>query len=208
MLRRILVLILSLGSFCSVYSQVKFGVQAGVGLSDVVAVNPSQTASIVYTDDFYDLKPSITFGFSALFPFNERFALMPLLQYTNKGMRVRDNNSSDEFVDLSYVGLSPLVRYNLNSRFFFELGPEVAYLTQASVRRITNNDVIFYQRFDLGVNTGVGFDLTEKIDMGVRYYMGFIDIYDEANIPNSPPNSSGSGYYNRYAQLYGSFSFN
>lgn len=209
MLRSTLLATLMLGSISAVQAQVKFGLQAGVGLSDVVAVNHSQTANFLYIDDLHKIKPSITFGVSALVPFNERFGLMSLVQYTNKGMRLRNSNSSDEFVDLSYVGISPLVRYNINSRFYFELGPEVAHLFQASVRHITNEDAMYYQRFDVAVNTGAGFNLTEKINVGMRYYIGLVDIYNEENIPNSPPPStSGSGYYNRYAQFFGSYTFN
>ena len=205
MLRSSLLLILAFGSIYTARGQVKFGVQAGVGFSDVVAVNRSQTLGHTYTDDFYEIKPSITFGFSALFPLSERLELMSLLQYTNKGTRLISSPNDDGFLDLRYVSIPLMIRYNMKHRWFLEVGPEIAYLFNASIRKVSGDHAQYHSLIDLGINTGVGYYFTEKISLGLRYYIGLVDIYNEENIPNSPPSVNDSGYYNRYAQFFGSF---
>lgn len=208
MLRSSLLLILAFGSIYSVRGQVKFGVQAGMGLSDVVAINRSQTSGITYNDDYYEIKPSITFGFSALFPITDRFKLITLLQYTNKGTRLTNSSNDDGFLDLRYVSMPLMIRYNITPSWFLEIGPEIAYLFNASIRKISSDEAQYHNLIDVGINTGVGYYLTEKINVGVRYYLGLIDINNEENIPNSPPSGNGSGYYHRYAQLYFNFRLN
>lgn len=201
-----LVCLFFIGSFFFAHGQVRFGIQAGLGLSDIVAVNQSQTALVVYSDNLYDIKPSVTLGVSATLPLSERFGLLSLVQYTSRGTRLSDN-PNNEVLDLRYASIPLLLRYKFVPRGYVEAGPEFAYLVRASVRKIGYNATDIHNRFDVGSLIGLGWNLSEKLSIGARYSIGLLEILDENNIPSSPPPSRGSGYYNRYLQLFASYTF-
>lgn len=52
---KLLTCLLFVFSAITTHAQVKFGVQAGLGLSDIVAFNRSNNSGITYVDDFYEV---------------------------------------------------------------------------------------------------------------------------------------------------------
>lgn len=205
---KLLTCLLFVFSAITTHAQVKFGVQAGLGLSDIVALNRSSNSGITYVDDFYEVKPSFTLGATMLLPIAGRFELVSLLQYTNKGTRTPNRSTQDSFLDLQYVSIPLLARYNINRFWHLEVGPELAYLFRASVRKVSNDEAKYYNRWDIGVTAGGGVYLTERLSVGARYFIGMLHIFNDEKIPNSPPSNSGSSFQNRYAQLYASYTFN
>ena len=103
---------------------------------------------------------------------------------------------------LRYFNVPILVRYKLKMGLFFELGPMLGLLYKANDEFITEienkDDLSFenkvidqYRRFDVGGMAGIGFqtDKMNGMNIGIRYYYGFMDIIKD-NPGNAQRNSS------------------
>jgi hypothetical protein len=103
---------------------------------------------------------------------------------------------------LRYFNVPILVRYKLKNGLFFELGPMLGLLYKAydefSTEIENKDDLTFenkvidqYRRLDVGGMAGIGFqtDKMNGMNLGLRYYYGFMDIIKD-NPGNAQRNSS------------------
>jgi len=63
-----------------------------------------------------------------------------------------------------------------------EFGPQVGILTSAKVNGTSSGSTVdvdakqFYKSSDFGINFGAGYEITEKISIGIRYNLGLSNI--------------------------------
>lgn len=111
-------------------------------------------------------------------------SIQPELMYSVYGFE--DSYDGGSKIRLSYVILPIIARFHVSESFFFDIGPQAGILVSADGIFILNGDLdTAFKSQDLGLNLGAGLDLSEKIGVSLRYYIGFSDISSDERLKNS-----------------------
>jgi len=130
------------------------------------------------TDDF---KPLAGFhgGLVGNLPLDQddSFSLQSELLYTQRGASVVQDGR--RFTSrLHYIDLPVLARLRI-AGFLVEAGPQFGYLVDND-KRFTGPAVsVTYQKVDVGYVGGIGYQLPNGVNAGVRYNGGLSDIFNE-----------------------------
>ncbi len=161
-----------------------FGIKAGVSLSNATGDGTSDLKNLVGANG----------GIMGDFGFSDLLSFHPELLFSQKGAKVE---STDPYgsggkltaqTRLNYIDLPLLLRIKTGG-IFFEAGPQVGFLTaRVSERTVTypgvpgststNSSTKGVRSVDLGYLVGVGYQLPQGLELGVRYNGGFLDLND------------------------------
>ena len=183
-------------------AQVQMGLKAGAMLSNAGGNHNSS----VFNEN---AKLSYTGGAFLTFPINSKIGLQVEALYANQGNRFYSYKSggstSGTFqTNLHYISVPVLLQYYLLDHLTIEAGPEFSYLFS---NHAGSSQVSFssgqYKPFDLGLNVGVAYDLTQKVVLGLRYHIGLLDITKDYEAPGVGENPVliHSNVHNRTLQL-------
>ena len=162
-----LVAVIALFSFMGVNAQTSFGAKAGLnsatligdidGNKSLIGFNVGVFAEITLADSFY---------------------LQPELFYSTQGTEdYRYISNNLPFVDklnLDYINLPIMFKYDVANRFYLEAGPQVGFLVSAERGDVDVKDD--FESVDFGANFGLSYGFTDKIFAQARYNIGLSDI--------------------------------
>ncbi len=202
----------------SLVAQVSIGLKAGGALSGHAYESIGLGES-----DF--VKPTYLGGLFVSIPLTDKFSIQPEVLYSNKGFRtgrpeIPGGRVGDRlYFNLRYVNVPIMLQYHVLDRLTVELGPELGYLLGSSseigmfnlfTQSSTSFDELLssYRDFDVALNLGIGYALSDRWSVNLRYNLGLRDITDDYTImaitePGGQPEPflvSGSTY-NRSVQL-------
>ena len=151
--------------------EVKFGVKAGLNLSNING------------DDVSDNNSRFSFhvGGLAEIKLADKFAIQPELVYSVQGTKFDTGGSDDLVYDLQYVNLPIMFKYYVAEKFSLEAGPQIGFLTTAKVKLGDESEDVkdMFKSTDFGFNLGLGYNITENISAGLRYNLGLSNIVDQ-----------------------------
>ena len=185
-IRGSMILLIFALSSAPLFSQVKFGVKAEVGLN-----NPSFNTDALKVDNMtsYSIGPSI----EAMFPFAVvDFGIEASLLYNDSRMTIAnlsgETDGPEEDVSNRYLNL-PLnakVKFGLGGlplKLFAAAGPYAGYLISEGESIQEINDNLKAKSFQAGANIGAGLEILNMIQVGVNYRVQLTDNY-AADTPN------------------------
>lgn len=137
--------------------------------------------------------------------------------FSQKGARHNQNPEKNDYsfyrVNLNYIDLPLSLKYYLNKDYFITLGPSVAYL--ADYREETElgdwTGVYPFEKFEYGVNFGIGKKIKEKFFVEVRTSNSFAPIRSYGVIanqvfyPNAVARFFNKGLYNNVLTFFLSY---
>ncbi|HUW05102.1 MAG TPA: porin family protein [Williamwhitmania sp.] len=153
---------------------IRFGLKAGL-----------QSANYSGDDAGLDARFAVLFGGFAQFPMHGNFTFQPEMIFSLQGAK---QESLDKNINAWYLNFPLMFKYNLAKRFNVEAGPQIGFMIGAKLDGNKISDQ--FKTIDFGVNFGVAYRLTSKVDMGLRYCVGVTDVTDNP-----------SNLYNRVLQL-------
>lgn len=126
-------------------------------------------------------------------PINEKFSFQPELLYSRQGTGTTDTETIggttikfDGTLNLDYLNVPLMFRFEAVKGFSLEAGPQVGFLLAANSKftatannRSETQEVDVkdeYKSIDFGFNFGAGYDLTKNINAGIRYNLGLMNI--------------------------------
>ena len=78
-----------------------------------------------------------------------------------------------------------MFQYNATPEFYLEAGPEFGFLVNSSAKttagnnsNTTNIDTDYFNKFNMGIGLGAGFNITNKLGINARYVAGLNDVTD------------------------------
>ncbi|MDR2223867.1 MAG: PorT family protein [Flavobacteriaceae bacterium] len=128
------------------------------------------------------VKPDFYLGFQLPIKFSKLYTLQPELEYSRQGgkdvtLKYGNNWWWDDKkpvsykgnLDLSYIELKAMSKFRFD-KLNLQAGPGLSFLTEGQKYTDFN--------FDLTLNVGIGYDITEKLGVEARYKIGFVSIVD------------------------------
>ncbi len=167
------------------YGQFKAGLKGGVNIADII-ISKSDT---LFSDETFQTRYSYHIGCFIQQSFSESFGWEIDVLFSNKGY-IHKYSGQTTNVSLNYLNWPILLTYKPTNFLEFELGPELGYL-------ISGESLV--KNFDLGIDIGARFNLSRKINAGLRYCHGFPF---KMNIDQSLTNGYVPYYQNNVFQVY------
>ena len=171
---------LSLGLLIGIASaanaqEARFGVKAGVNLASLTNNNTESKKNLV----------GFAAGLMADFSFSDLISLHPEVLFSQKGVKYTSGGggytgSNTTQIRINYIDVPLLLRVKADG-LFFEAGPQVGFL--ASRKYEIDNTTISTstdgtRKVDVGYIAGVGYQLPQGLEVGVRYNGGISDLND------------------------------
>jgi hypothetical protein len=161
-MKNLLLTLAFLFTLCStVFAQIEFGIKAGPMLSNVITQD-YDTISFTRPNQ----RISSVAGFFATIGLSDNLTLQPELLYANKGIGPFDRRFG-RTEGLHYLNIPVMFQYNLWRGLNLGLGPELGILL--------NRDLTLVNDFDLGLNVGASYALTDRWLIDIRYNRGLVD---------------------------------
>ncbi|WP_235889679.1 porin family protein [Flavobacterium profundi] len=144
----------------------KFGAKAALNLSNL-------------TGDVEDNSMKVGFQIGGLveIKISDRFAVQPELVFSTQGAKFSDD-FGDYDANLNYLNIPVMAKFYVAEGFSLEAGPQIGFLMSAKLKA-DGGDLDIKDETnstDFGFNFGAGYDVTENINLGVRYSLGLSNI--------------------------------
>ena len=164
-------------------AQVSFGAKAGGAITSLPG------------DDDNNSKVGFYGGLTAELPVGKKFRVAAELFYSLQGnkkrIRFSDWAPNDDYresgkkenMNLSYVNLPVLVKYEFIKKVYLETGLQAGLLISAKVKTSQGTGDIkdLYKSFDLSWPIGIGYQLENGLGANFRYNLGLTNVYGEGN---------------------------
>ncbi len=153
-------------SIISVGQEIKFGAKIGINNSNV---------SSSYAG--YSSIMGLQIGGYASYNISDKFVLQPELLYSMQGA-----SSPLAKLTLNYLNIPVMGKYYIADKFNLEAGPQIGFLlstdTAATPSQYSTSTPPSKNSVDFGINFGAGYDVNDKISIGLRYTKGLSNIYN------------------------------
>ncbi|GAC1587394.1 MAG: hypothetical protein NVS3B25_03270 [Hymenobacter sp.] len=174
--------------------EARFGVKAGVNLASITGSDVKDAKNLV----------GAMAGVMADFSFSDLISLHPELLFSQKGVKA-ENGSATSQVRTTYLDVPLLLRVKADG-LFFEAGPQVGFLiAQKSEYNLpgigsgSSTSTTGTRKVDIGYIAGVGYQLPQGLEFGVRYNGGISDLAD----PSSSSKTRNSVFQAQVGYLFG-----
>jgi opacity protein-like surface antigen len=124
-----------------------------------------------------DMKVGFAIGGFAEVKLSDKFAVQPELLYSILGAK-----EGDVSANLNYIVIPVMAKYFVADQFSLEAGPQLGILMSAKATDGDNSADIKdgFNTTDFGFNFGAGYDVTEDINIGLRYSLGLSNILKDS----------------------------
>ena len=168
--------------------EVKYGVKAGLGLSSISGLDGGSTGI------------GFNIGGFAKIGLADKFAFQPELLFSSVGAKQSYSYAEPGYSESStikhtfnYINIPLMVNYKVANKFGLEVGPQigflmsykakmdesVTYLGTTTSTSSTSTDKSGLSSTSFGLNLGAGYDLTENLNLGLRYSLGLSKLQKE-----------------------------
>jgi long-subunit fatty acid transport protein len=173
----------------------KYGIKVGTNISNIIST-PNVGVKNLETSS----QIGIAGGFYMEIALNDKWYINPELIYSQKGasftyeythdyeVSERDVHNTSNELKLAYVELNPTISYKSTDKLALNFGPSVSFLIQSDYIAIETNtseivghevleDGLYTEEtFDLGLNIGISYYLTDNFLIDGKVNTGFMSI--------------------------------
>jgi hypothetical protein len=166
-MKKLIFSILAVTLFATSQAQIKFGVKAGLNLANL-------------TGDATDSKIKTDFHGGGLveIPVGKIFAVQPEILYSGQGAKSSEDGT-DFKLNLGYLNIPVLFKYNNPSGFFAVTGPQIGFLLNAQAKAGSDHQDVksAFNSTDFSWAFGVGY-LIKSVNAGIeaRFNQGLSNI--------------------------------
>ncbi|PIE49031.1 MAG: hypothetical protein CSA39_04760 [Flavobacteriales bacterium] len=136
----------------------EFGIKAGGNLTNLKNTNGKHKIGLVG-------------GIFTEYRISKKFSVRSEALFSMQGAK---GKGSFETVKLNYINVLPgLAKFHPVESIRIEVGPYGGFLFSKKGGNLNKSD---YRKIDYGATLGIGFGITENVELGARYYYGLRDI--------------------------------
>lgn len=174
------------------FSQVKWDAKFGMNFSNMTKIDESKAL------------PGFTLGVGMDYGFNENWSLQSGLMISSKGFKFKEGDWKDKYRPI-YLDIPILAAYKFNisdnTKFVINAGPYLAIGLGGKNKKTDEEDIKLFdkdgydwKRFDLGIQYGIGLELSDRYLINLTGQNGFISPVDGGDDPKNMTFSIGVGY--------------
>lgn len=174
------------------FSQVKWDAKFGMNFSNMTKIDESKALS------------GFTLGVGMDYGFNENWSLQSGLMISSKGFKFKEGDWKDKYRPI-YLDIPILAAYKFNisdnTKFVINAGPYLAIGLGGKNKETDEEDIKLFdkdgydwKRFDLGIQYGIGLELSDRYLINLTGQNGFISPVDGGDDPKNMTFSIGVGY--------------
>lgn len=174
------------------FSQVKWDAKFGMNFSNMTKIDESKAL------------PGFTLGVGMDYGFNENWSLQSGLMISSKGFKFKEGDWKDKYRPI-YLDIPILAAYKFNisdnTKFVINAGPYLAIGLGGKNKETDEEDIKLFdkdgydwKRFDLGIQYGIGLELSDHYLINLTGQNGFISPVDGGDDPKNMTFSIGVGY--------------
>lgn len=174
------------------FSQVKWDAKFGMNFSNMTKIDESKAL------------PGFTLGVGMDYGFNENWSLQSGLMIPSKGFKFKEGDWKDKYRPI-YLDIPILAAYKFNisdnTKFVINAGPYLAIGLGGKNKETDEEDIKLFdkdgydwKRFDLGIQYGIGLELSDRYLINLTGQNGFISPVDGGDDPKNMTFSIGVGY--------------
>lgn len=174
------------------FSQVKWDAKFGMNFSNTTKIDESKAL------------PGFTLGVGMDYGFNENWSLQSGLMISSKGFKFKEGDWKDKYRPI-YLDIPILAAYKFNisdnTKFVINAGPYLAIGLGGKNKETDEEDIKLFdkdgydwKRFDLGIQYGIGLELSDRYLINLTGQNGFISPVDGGDDPKNMTFSIGVGY--------------
>ncbi|WP_160111906.1 porin family protein [Aquimarina sp. AU58] len=142
---------------------IEFGIKAGANLTE-------------FRNTSSKFKIGVMGGVFSQYRLSEKLAIRSEILYSAQG--AKSKNSSGK-IKLNYINVLPaIIKFYPINKLSLEAGPQVGYLLGGKGTGFVKSN---FKKIDYGVALGIGYSLTDNLEVGIRYNLGLADITKENN---------------------------
>ncbi|HTE29622.1 MAG TPA: porin family protein [Chryseolinea sp.] len=179
--------------------KLEFGLDGGLSMASLHGLDPSKIKSSLNLGFYFDIKmkqPGWFVHTGVMVKSTMGAKDVDVYSLDNPDL---DNSFKDGSVTrkLGYFNVPIMMKYKFKNNFFVEAGPMVGLMNRSTdefVATITDKDDLTYKTkirdryhpLDAGAIAGIGYRLMggNGMNIGIRYYYGFVDITVDDSTPN------------------------
>ena len=162
-------------SFAAGSAQVQFGLKGGLNFADI-------------RGDFsngYDSRTGFNSGAFLELPLTKKFSLKPEVVYSLQGADLYVENFIDGKIELHYINIPVLAKYNIVKGLFAETGPQIGFLTSSKFKERSagwENGDLNVRKTDFSWAFGLGYELPLGLGINGRYNLGINTTAPDKNV--------------------------
>ena len=144
---------------------VSFGAKAGLNFSSITNMTGAKTQVGFHVGGYAKIMVA------------DKFAIQPELLFSAQGAGFDGGKDN-----LNYINIPVMAKYYIADKFNLEAGPQIGFLMSAkeTITGFGSVDVkSSLKSTDFGINIGAGYDVTDNINVGVRYCLGLSQLQKE-----------------------------
>ena len=146
-----------------------FGIKAGLNLAKLsTSLSATGLSSQNDTPDTY---VSFSAGVFGVIKLGDKFGFQPELLYSGQGGDLGVGSFR-----LNYLNLPVMFRFSPTPEFSLQAGPQLGILLSAEISGIDIKDQ--FNTTDFGFGFGLGYEFPIKVDIGFRYVVGLLNIFN------------------------------
>ena len=152
--------------------------------------------------DGYTSQLGYQIGLGGIIPIKGRFSLKPELQLITRGGAHDGVQGGGKVHErLTYLSTPVLMSIRVH-KLSLDFGPSVGFQLSARLKNDLGSakDYFFNESFDFGLNAGLGYDISPKIHILTRYYLGIASVKNLLYADQSN-NKTEVDYKNRTLQI-------
>lgn len=174
------------------FSQVKWDAKFGMNFSNMTKIDESKAL------------PGFTLGVGMDYGFNENWSLQSGLMISSKGFKFKEGDWKGKYRPI-YLDIPILAAYKFNisdnTKFVINAGPYLAIGLGGKNKETDEEDIKLFdkdgydwKRFDLGIQYGIGLELSDRYLINLTGQNGFISPVDGGDDPKNMTFTIGVGY--------------
>lgn len=174
------------------FSQVKWDAKFGMNFSNMTKIDESKAL------------PGFTLGVGMDYGFNENWSLQSGLMISSKGFKFKEGDWKAKYRPI-YLDIPILAAYKFNisdnTKFVINAGPYLAIGLGGKNKETDEEDIKLFdkdgydwKRFDLGIQYGIGLELSDRYLINLTGQNGFISPVDGGDDPKNMTFTIGVGY--------------
>ena len=153
-------------------NEAHYGIKAGINFAELWGADALPES---------DRKVGYSLGLYASYKISKVWKFQPEAIWSLQGEKSRESGR----YKISYINIPMMFKWT-SKRFYTEMGPQLGILTINTTSSVPENlRLENFETFDVSLNAGVGYEVSEDWSLGLRYSEGLADIVRGRDLRNS-----------------------